>query len=355
GDLAEGGRLLVAEDARDRGLAQQAVGLGVAVRLGGGADVGQHRAGNAERFAQFVIPVEGCEIHEQGAGGVRDVGRVHAAVHAAREVPEHPRVGCAEGEFAPLGTLAGALDVVEDPGDLGGGEVGRERQPGLLGEAPDAALRGERIHGILRAGVLPDDRAVDRLTRRAIPHDHGLALVGDTDGGHLVTRDARIREGHADHVPGGLPDLGGVVLDPAGPREMLPMLALAGAHDATAVVEDDRAGARGSLVDREDVAGAGNGCTHVRESTYFWIARAAWRARSAYFRGGKLRSERSLTYARPVALPPEFLVVRERARPLAPEERREAILDAGHPLLRERGREVSRRDIAEAAGGCVDP
>src|SRR5690606_23916200 len=350
GDLAEGGRLLVAEDARDRGLAQQALGLGVAVHLGGGADVGQHRAGNAERFAQFVIPVEGCEIHEQGAGGVRDVGRVHAAVHAAREVPEHPRVGRAEGELATLGALAGALDVVEDPGDLGGGEVGRERQPGLLGEAPDAALGGERVHGILRAGVLPDDRVVDGLARRAIPHDHGLALVGDADRGHLVTRDAGIREGHADHVPGGLPDLGGVVLDPAGPREMLPMLALARTDDAAAVVEDDRAGARGSLVDRDDVAGAGNGGMQVRERTYFWPARAAMRPRSTDSRDEMLRSEHSLTYARPVALPPEFLVVRERARPLAPEERREAILDAVLPLLRERGREVTSRELAEAAG-----
>jgi len=41
---------------------------------------------------------------------------------------------------------------------------------------------------------------------------------------------------------------------------------------------------------------------------------------------------------------------RERARPLAPEDRREAILDAVIPLLRERGRDVSTRQLAEAAG-----
>lgn len=41
---------------------------------------------------------------------------------------------------------------------------------------------------------------------------------------------------------------------------------------------------------------------------------------------------------------------RERARPLAPEERRTAILDAVIPLLRERGRDVSTRQLAEAAG-----
>lgn len=41
---------------------------------------------------------------------------------------------------------------------------------------------------------------------------------------------------------------------------------------------------------------------------------------------------------------------RERAKPLAPEDRREAILLAVVPLLREYGREVSTRQIAEAAG-----
>ena len=42
---------------------------------------------------------------------------------------------------------------------------------------------------------------------------------------------------------------------------------------------------------------------------------------------------------------------RARARPLPPEDRREAILDAVVPLVREHGREVSTRQIAEAA--CV--
>ncbi|MEO8527840.1 MAG: TetR/AcrR family transcriptional regulator [Pseudolysinimonas sp.] len=40
---------------------------------------------------------------------------------------------------------------------------------------------------------------------------------------------------------------------------------------------------------------------------------------------------------------------RERARPLTPDDRREAILAAVVPLLRERGRDVSSRELAEAA------
>ena len=48
-------------------------------------------------------------------------------------------------------------------------------------------------------------------------------------------------------------------------------------------------------------------------------------------------------------LPPGFVVVRERARPLPPDDRREAILEAIIPLLQERGRNVTSRELAEAA------
>lgn len=50
-----------------------------------------------------------------------------------------------------------------------------------------------------------------------------------------------------------------------------------------------------------------------------------------------------------MGLPSEFVVVRERARPLPPDDRREAILDAIIPLLKERGRNVTSRELAEAA------
>lgn len=42
--------------------------------------------------------------------------------------------------------------------------------------------------------------------------------------------------------------------------------------------------------------------------------------------------------------------MRERARPLSPEERREALIDATRPLLYQHGRDVTTRLIAEAAG-----
>ena len=42
--------------------------------------------------------------------------------------------------------------------------------------------------------------------------------------------------------------------------------------------------------------------------------------------------------------------MRERARPLSPQERRDALIDATRPLLYEHGRNVTTRLIAEAAG-----
>jgi AcrR family transcriptional regulator len=41
---------------------------------------------------------------------------------------------------------------------------------------------------------------------------------------------------------------------------------------------------------------------------------------------------------------------RERAKPLAPDERRAAIIDAVIPLIREHGRSITTRQIADAAG-----
>lgn len=49
--------------------------------------------------------------------------------------------------------------------------------------------------------------------------------------------------------------------------------------------------------------------------------------------------------------PDGFVVLgRERAKPLAPDERRAAIIDAVIPLIREHGRSITTRQIADAAG-----
>ena len=47
---------------------------------------------------------------------------------------------------------------------------------------------------------------------------------------------------------------------------------------------------------------------------------------------------------------PDTVVRRERARPMSPEERRDELIDVTLKLLREHGRAVTTRQIAEAAG-----
>ena len=87
----------------------------------------------------------------------------------------------------------------------------------------------------------------------------GLALVGDADRGEVLVREVGSGQREADHLTDVLPDLLRVVLDPAGAREDLLVLDLAGLDDLAGVVEDDRSGAGGSLVDGKDVLGVGHG------------------------------------------------------------------------------------------------
>jgi hypothetical protein len=162
-----------------------------------------------------------------------------AAAWTASEVPEHPGVGRAEEELAALGPLAGAVDVLEDPGDLRRGEVGAERQSGGVAEAVETAVPGKAIDDGLRARVLPDDRVRDGTPGRGIPHHGRLALVRDADRADRMPRDVGAGERLPDDLAHVRPDLGGIVLDPARAGEDLAVLLLADAHDGTRVVEHD--------------------------------------------------------------------------------------------------------------------
>ena len=139
-----------------------------------------------------------CDVVEQGARGVGGVGGVHPA---AGEAPEQEGVDGAEGELAGLGQRARALDVVEQPGDLGGREIGIEQQPGLGRDHRLVARLLQRAADVGRAPVLPDDGAVDGLARAPVPDEAGLALVGDADGGDVARPRARRRRAPAGRSP----------------------------------------------------------------------------------------------------------------------------------------------------------
>src|SRR5581483_12254642 len=128
--------------------------------------------------------------------------------------------------------------VLEEPGDLGRGEVGIEQQAGLGGDGALVALRLERAAPVGGAAVLPDDRAVDGPAGAPVPDDAGLALVGDAEGGDIARLEPRSGEGLAGGLQSRAPDVLRIVLHPAGSRIVLGELALGEAQNAQVFGED---------------------------------------------------------------------------------------------------------------------
>ena len=236
--------LLVADHAPDRDCATKQAGL--AEHRGIVANLGEQAGGDPEQPQEVVVPLPLVDIVEQSARGVGGVGRVDPGQSPQQEAVDRP-----EGELAAIGAGAHAGDIVEDPAQLGRREIRVEQQPGARPDERFAAVLLELRAICGGAAVLPDDRVVDRLACRAVPHDDGLALVGDPD-----RRDrAAIGVGHAGQRRERIaPDILGIMLDPAGVRVILGEFA-ANRMARHAVGPEAHAAGRGcALVDRQDDA-----------------------------------------------------------------------------------------------------
>ena len=82
--------------------------------------------------------------------------------------------------------LAGTRDIIEDPPDLGGREVGVEHEPSALAHQLLMTRRPQLLAAIRGPSILPDDRVAKGLAGDAIPEHDRLALIRDADGSHLV-------------------------------------------------------------------------------------------------------------------------------------------------------------------------
>ena len=209
---------------------------------------------------QVVVPVLAVDVVEHGA---RRIGRIGGVDPAFGQPPEQKAVDGAEGQLAALGGGSGTFDLVQQPGELGGREIGVDQQAGPRLDQLAVATLAQLPAALGGAPVLPDDRPVDRLARGPVPEDDGLALVGDADGGDGAGGEACLGQGFAGDREGIPPDDLGVMLDPAGTWIVLLELALAGGDRPTVPIEDQSAGAGGALVERQDVTRRGHGCSPV--------------------------------------------------------------------------------------------
>ena len=181
------------------------------------------------------------EIEQQRSrcrGDVRDVG--------PGETVHQP--GVARGHDAS------GIVLPPQPRHLRRREVGVERQAGDPGQPRTVLDQVGTDRG--RTAILPGDGCTERLTRRAIPGQHGLTLVGESDGAHAAAGAGdRFAAGRADRVP----QLLGVLLDAAAGDGVRRDRGLDRAQGGAVLVEDHRFGRRRPLIESED-AHAGSLC-----------------------------------------------------------------------------------------------
>ena len=231
--LAEQGRLLVSRNTGDRDAA-----FAVAVNLRGGPYLRQHLAWNIQHLQHFFIPFQGMNIEEQGARGVGVVGDVNLA---AGEFPDQPAINGAEQQLAFACALSAAFDVIENPLELGAGEVGVGDQPCRFLDVVFQSVTLELLTDFGAAAALPDNRVVDRAAGFFFPYDGGFPLIGDADGRNLIMMQISLGEclGHARGLGG--EDFHGVMFDPSRLRVMLDELALRGTDHVGIAVENNGA------------------------------------------------------------------------------------------------------------------
>ena len=179
-----------------------------------GSTSGRQRSRHAEqRRSSSSDQSQRADVVEQRAARVRRVGRVHAAVGAAGEVPEDPRVDGAEREVG-VGVDAARREAATRASSPR--STGRARARSRARTAARALRRGARRSAPRCGGPARRSRGGAGAPVRAVPDDDRLALVGDADRGDGLARSRRVAAATSASVSSvARPDVVGVVLDPA--------------------------------------------------------------------------------------------------------------------------------------------
>ena len=227
--------------------AEQAIGIGH-LRQAGHVD--------AKGLAHRLAPAATAQVKELRAAGVRPVA---AELRAARERPDHPGIDGAQTQLTRRLGLGSRGNFRENPGHLARRIVGREYQTRRVAHQVGHTLAcGQLVAQLAGAGALPHHGVAQRIARRAVPGNGGLALVGDADAGDVGRVDpSLLHHGtrHGQHIGG---NLGRIMAHPAGLVDNLAMRAIGTMNQMAALVHQQRLGALRGLIDSDDVAAHGH-------------------------------------------------------------------------------------------------
>ena len=172
---------------------------------------------------------------------------------ATGQLPEQPAIDGAERQLTRLGARPGAGDIIQQPGQFGGGKIGIQQQAGLVPHHVFMASIPQTLTCRGGAPVLPDNGLGKWIPGLAIPQHGGFPLVGDANGRQLPGFQMGIAQGLLTQRQGIVPDLHGIVFHPAVMGKMLAELFLRLTAGPATAVEHNGAGTGGALVNGKDV------------------------------------------------------------------------------------------------------
>src|SRR3569623_632680 len=180
---------------------------------------------------------------------------------AAGETPEQITIDRAEQQFATHRPLTRTGHIVENPCDLGAGEIRVHEQSGFSGDQRLMPFRLQPGAAIGSAPNQPNNGAMDRLPARTIPHDHRLALDADADGREVARCDIALSHRLVAGRDRRRPDIFRLVLDPTRGRKMLLVFLLCARRDGEIAAKQHRAGGCRALIDGKKVSHRAAYCT----------------------------------------------------------------------------------------------
>ncbi len=209
--LPDGCRLLIARHAANRDRGAEQVCMRKAKLACTINHLRQSSLRHAKKVAQLIVPAAPVERHEHCAAGIAGICDMSLA---AGQLPCQPAFHRSQRQPAIARGLRHGLIIIEQPAHLGAGEIGIEQQTGFGLHHLLMPRLFQRRAEIRRPPVLPDDGARQGLAAMLVPSDDRLALVGNANRSN-PSCPARLLHHVVGAGEGLVPNLGGIMLDPA--------------------------------------------------------------------------------------------------------------------------------------------